>query len=457
MARSEHRSSLHEPRRQIPLDDESDVVVCGGGPAGVAAALGAARLGARTTLVESQGTLGGVWTSGALSWIIDAALKPGVMAEIVEALEAAGADTPVGFPDFSYDVERMKLVLESLCTDAGIRMLFNTDVVGARVHEGQLQAIITESKSGRIAFSASTFVDCTGDGDVAALAGCQFEIGHPQTGQLQPMSLMALVSGISVDEMHDVIIANDVVRADEENFSLARRRKISKHNLLRELGKAGFDPSYTGISLFKVHDDVFALMANHQYGVRPDDVGAITSATIEARREINQVVEALRLLGGRWSGLRLINTAAQIGVREGRRIAGRYHITRDDVMRGAQHEDAVARVAFGFDVHALTRAEGGYRSPTMSDVETRARPYEIPLRALIARDVDGLLMAGRCISGDFWAHSSYRVTGNAVATGEAAGVAAAVASSLGCTVAQTPWAEISKALPYQAVRTLERV
>jgi len=430
------------------------VIVCGAGPAGVAAAVAAARLGARTTLIEVHGMLGGVWTAGALSWIIDAGGKPGIMAEIVARLEASGPG-PAGRPDFSYDVEAMKLVLDTMCVEAGVRVLLHTRVVGAQVTDGRLRAVVTESKSGRIAFSASTFVDSTGDGDLAALSGCTYQLGHPVTGQLQPLTLMALVSGISLPDMADVAIANDITRLGEEHLSPASRRRISKQNLMGELSRAGVQPSYTGPSLFAVRDDVFALMANHQYGIRPDDAPAISTATIEARRELNDIVTGLRSLGGRWSRLQLINTASQIGVREGRRIAGHYRVSGDDVRRGARHDDAVTLVSFGFDVHALTRAEGGEVSPTMSDIRKDARPYEVPLRALVARDVDGLLLAGRCISGDFWAHSSYRVTGNAVATGEAAGVAAALAARMACPVMQVPWRDIASVLPYQHDRYAE--
>jgi hypothetical protein len=132
-------------------------------------------------------------------------------------------------------------------------------------------------------------------------------------------------------------------------------------------------------------------------------------------------------MGGPWKNLHIVATAAQIGVREGRRIHGRYTVTADDLREGRKHEDAVCRVTFPIDVHSTdpTKDKG------IVGAGFRAKPYDIPLRALIAKDVDGLMMAGRCISGDFIAHSSYRVTGNAVAMGEAAGKTAAEAAKSG--------------------------
>jgi len=142
-----------------------------------------------------------------------------------------------------------------------------------------------------------------------------------------------------------------------------------------------------------------------------------------------------------------------IGVREGRRIHGRYTVSTQDLVDGARHEDAVCRVTFGVDVHSPDPG----KTKAIERTGVRAKPYDIPYRALVAKDADGLLMAGRCISGDFLAHSSYRVTGNAVAMGEAAGVAAALAAKSGRLPHEIPWAEIAAArqtiAPVKANRT----
>jgi hypothetical protein len=184
-------------------------------------------------------------------------------------------------------------------------------------------------------------------------------------------------------------------------------------------------------------------MANHQYGVSATSADQITEATLRGRAEVNRLVDALRRLGDPWTHLQLVATAEQIGVREGRRIHGLYTVSTDDLAQGVHHDDAVCRVTFGVDIHS----PAPQRSKGIEGTTVRARPYDIPYRALIARDAGGLLLAGRCISGDFVAHSSYRVTGNAVAMGEAAGVAAALAARTNRLPADLPWAEIRAMLP----------
>ena len=399
-----------EPSHDTPIAEHTDVVVCGGGPAGVIAAIAAARQGARTRLIETHGQLGGVWTSSALSYILDCANKSGIMAELLHRLQQTDAQVDPRV----YDVETMKWMLERMCLEAGVDVRLHTRVVAAaRDADNRLSVVITESKSGREAWAARVFVDCTGDGDLAARAGCGFEIGRESDGAMQPMSLMALVTGVDL---------NAVMTGGPSAKPNARPTYKIRH----ELERAGFKSSYQFPLLLRVRDDLCALMANHAYGVDSTDAQSITDATIRCRDEVYRLVEALRGLGGPWANLRLLATAGQIGVREGRRIRGRYEVTIDDITSGVRHDDAVCRVEFKVDVHSPDPNKskgfdhGGY--------EEKSQPYDIPFRALLAADVDGLLMAGRCISGDFLAHSSYRVTGNAVAMGQAAGVAAATAA-----------------------------
>jgi hypothetical protein len=194
--------------------------------------------------------------------------------------------------------------------------------------------------------------------------------------------------------------------------------------------------------LLQVRGQIFSLAANHQYGVSGLDAGQVTQATLQAREEVHRIVRALRGLGGAWRSLALVATPNQIGVRDGRRIAGRYTVTVADLVEGRRQPDAVCRVSFPVDVHATDPAKG--KAYTAEGV--RSKPYDIPLRALLPRDVDGLLTAGRCISGDFLAHASYRVTGNAVSMGTAAGVTAALAARSARLPHEVPFEEIAPRL-----------
>jgi len=203
-----------------------------------------------------------------------------------------------------------------------------------------------------------------------------------------------------------------------------------KKRLAQAIRDAGIEPSYCLPVLFHIYDDLYALIPNHQYGVPCDDAAALTHATIEARRECHAVVSALRKQGGCWANLRIVATTEHLGMREGRRIHGLYTVSKEDMLQGVFHEDAACRVTFGFDVHNTQRNEYGHSQQN----KVRSKPYDIPLRSLIARDVSNLMMAGRCVSGDFFAHSSYRVTGNAAAMGEAAGTVAARAAYTGAAL-----------------------
>lgn len=422
-------ANLLEEARAIPVAGRSQVLVCGGGPAGIAAALAAARAGADVRLIEVAGCLGGVWTAGLLTKILDSSNKSGIMAELLRLFADRGSSVARDTRGTVYDPEIAKLVLEELLTAARVKLLLHTRVVGAiKDRSNRLACLLTESKSGRQAWVADCFVDCTGDGDVAAQAGCQFDVGIGADCACQPMSMLALLTGVDPDSIRDFI---------RETGSVAKRR------LLTLMEDSGISPSYRAPTLRYLHSGIYSIMTNHEYGVSAFDTEAITAATIRARREIHDIVAGLRKRGGVWKDLAIVATAEQIGVREGRRIRGRYTVTATDLAQGLRHDEAVCRATFPIDVHALSTAGNKEVDHTFRD--GGLKPYDIPYPALIAADVDGLLLAGRCISGDFIAHSSYRVTGNAVAMGDAAGRAAATSVKTGALPHELTWKQVAAA------------
>ncbi len=417
-----------EPARAVPLAGDADVIVCGAGPAGVTAAITAARAGARVRLFEAHGALGGVWTSSLLGYLLDFD-KPGFNQELVRKLDARDARRIPSKSAMTYQPEEMKVLLDELCLAAGVKIQLHTHVVAAYREGRRLATVVTESKSGRQAWRAPVFIDTTGDGDLGALAGCEWETGETKECPCQPLSMCALL----VVKDHTAL-APFIHRAQTTNVEATKRA------FRAEIIRGGVTPSYMMPTLFPIRDNLLLAMMNHEYGILAFDAVKLTAATLNARAELHRIVHGLRKLGGPWDGIQIAATPEQIGIRDGRRIRGRYIVNRADLVAGARHADAVVRPTFPVDIHAYDKAHagGGY---TNSGV--KALPYDIPYRALVARDVDGLLLAGRCISGDYLAHASYRVTGNAVAMGEAAGAAAALAASGKSLPHELRWPEIA--------------
>lgn len=413
-----------ENQRNIDIKDQFDVIVCGAGPAGIAAAINSARNGAKTCLLEVHGCLGGVWTASSLSYILDGHEKEGIIPEILNELDKYNARN-----GYVCDPESLKYVLEYMCKDAGVFYRYHTRVVSTVKNDNKdLTHVITESKSGREAWKGKIFIDTTGDGDLGFLAGCNYEIGKEGTGETQPMSMLGLLTGPNPELVGEYTTI----------------KKQSRINLKKEILKGGHLTSQIFPALYHIRDDLYLMSANHQYEVSALNADDITLATSEARKEIYNIVRALRSLGGVWRNLKLVSTPNYIGVREGRRLVGHYKVSIDDILNGKKHENSICTVHYKIDVHALKKQEDKQFEPETSEYYDKSLPYDIPLRALIAKDVNNLLMAGRCISGDFLSHSSYRVTGNAATMGQAAGILAAISSSHNIAPINVSWEYFNK-------------
>lgn len=444
---SQDDNFIYEVSRKIEVAGTYNVIVSGGGPAGVTAAIAAARMGAKVLLVELNGCLGGVWTAGILAFIFD--MHPGIGQEIIDRLDSRNAWVKVNSEgvtkkqernfnqdllNFTYDIEAMKLVLEEMMLENNIDVLLHTRVVAAEVNDNKkITGIITESKSGRQGWRAHAFVDCTGDGDLGALAGNAFKMRSEQN-EIQPMTYMALISVPDVEKVGHCISFYQGV-----NEHGPRLRNFKEY--LREVG---VKTSYGGSTLFQVRKNLLALMINHEYGIDPTDARQVTKATMSGRAEVNKVVDALSQSSTPFKGSHLVATAEHIGVREGRRISGLYTVSQEDMFKGASFKDGIVKVQFGVDIHATDPSKHGGGN---TDLGGKSKYYEIPIRALIAKDIDGLLMAGRCISGDWVSFSSYRVTGEAVSMGQAAGTLAAASAAQGKLPRNVNWEDFKSYLP----------
>lgn len=390
------------------MEKQYDVIVCGGGVAGTCAAIAAAGKGAKVLILEQLGCLGGTWTAGLVSWFIDVANKEGyIINEIMSRLADMGAGHFARDNCFLCEPEALKYLLDTMCAEKQIDVRFYTTVFDVIREERYLKAVKTVSKSGIETFFGGCFIDATGDGDVCALCKVSFSKGN-EKGQMQPMTLFALIDGPEYEQMIPFDNALPYIEGED----------TPKIRLKKEIERAGMEPSQKAPAMYRVFNNTYLLTVNHEYEKDGTNADSLTDATIRARAEIHRIVEALRKLGGVWENLRLVSTAQMIGVRESRRILGRYTVTRKDVEDGAKFDDAICKISSGIDIHALNE-----QNPTGFEAESDAfeRDYQIPLRAAVCEGMENLLMAGRCISGDFYAHASYRVTGNMAVVGENVG------------------------------------
>lgn len=426
---------VREAPRELAVRERPAVLVVGGGPAGVGAALAAAAEGARTMLVERHGMLGGMWTAGLVNPFFEAQRAGWIVALLIERLQAEGA-WGRWRDSFTFDPEAMRRVLEQMLQDAGVGFLYHTLCAETLVEDGRVRGVVIESKAGREAVLADVVVDCTGDGDVAARGGAPFELGRDVDGLMQPMSLMFEIDGVG--EFHQ--------QSGPQLFDLMTEA-LARAGLTYELPfpRAGYVPWVITLP----RPGAAAVQLTHVYrlnALKPDEV---TRGTVAARRQAAQAVEILRHVPG-LEGIRLAQTGAHIGVRESRRILGHYQLCLDDLARGARFEDAVAVCGFGVDIHEPAPGAG-----IPSGHGARMQPYEIPYRCLVPREVSGLLVAGRCISGTHEAHASYRVTGTCMATGQAAGLAAAWSAERGTTPDRLSGSALRQALAQRGVGFLQ--
>ena len=385
-----------------------DVLVVGGGNAGCAAALAAARAGARTMLVERYGFLGGTATAAMVGpWMTfhsgPERIVGGIAQEIVERLIALGG-SPGHVPDASdyvptvtpFDPEIHKALLFDLMRESGVRLLLHALVVDAlRDDSGAVSGARFATVGGPREIRARVTIDATADAFVAAAAGCELQQGD-ERGRVQPASLMFRLSHVDLAALAAYVRARpEQLRSSlpaAERTPAALTAVAGLYELWAQAQAEGIDVPRELVSFFATpYPDEVTVNMTRVTDIDPLDPDDLTRAEIEARAQAMRLVAFFRARVPGFENARIAATATQIGVRESRRIAGVYTLTRDDIVAGRTFDDAVARSAYPIDIH----------NPSGSGTTTHRLPpgtsYEIPYRCLVPRAVDGLLVAGRCI------------------------------------------------------------
>lgn len=448
---------IQRSTRQALLAAETDVLVTGGGPAGLGAALGAAQAGARVVIAEQYGFFGGHATvclvnpfmsfytndeggnrgGEALFPADHTAGRPvvgGVLRDLVDRLvKTGGAMEPSAENGFTlpFDPERLKTVYEDMLDEAGISYLFHSFAFEVNADDQLLREVIFATKSGPIAVRARVAIDCTGDGDIAALAGAPFDTGRVGDHLVQPASLIFRVAGFEKKEFFRYVEAHpgqwkgvyglwDLIDEATRNGDLDLKRE---------------DILFFG----SVHEGEITVNST-RVKVLGTDVWDLTRAEREGRRQMEQIAAFLKKYVPGFERSYVVQSGSAIAVRETRRITGEYVMTADDVLQARHFDDVIARGTYPIDIH---NPEG---KGTVLKRPPPGKAYDIPLRSLIPLGPANILTAGRCISGSHEAFASYRIMPTSIATGQAAGVCAALAALSGRIPRAVPAREVQEEL-----------
>jgi hypothetical protein len=401
-----------ELNRRVDVIDCYDVVVVGAGPAGICAAVAAARSGLHVALVERYGVVGGNLTIGHVGPILGMVGLGTMREELLGLLHVAGNDE-LGVVGLAHDFERAKRVLTAFLAQANVDTYLQSPVIDVIKNQDAIQALVIGGKDGLFAISGTLYIDASGDGDVAALAGCEVAMGRETDRLTQPVTLEFLIDGVDESRALTCIGEVDGVQYQGEPFIEYTKRHCRLGHLPEHLFSVRLHRT-----TIAGQRNVNTTQANRIDALDPRQV---MKAEVELRDQIGQVLRFLNEHVEGYEQAKVISSAATLGVRETRRIIGEYVLTQEDVMSGRRFADAIVHQAcFIVDIH---NPVGGGQSTGGAPVA--ARPYDIPYRCFVPKRVDNLYTAGRCISGTHGAMASYRVMSICMAMGQAVGVAAA--------------------------------
>jgi hypothetical protein len=414
--------TIEEPARRTPLFGEYDLVVLGGGPAGIVAAAVAARAGLATLIVERYGFLGGMGTAAGVTNFcglhanVHGELKQvvhGIADDLLGRIDRLGGLRPphVLFGGKSmaqaYDNAAYKIAADDLLAASGTKILFHALAVGVTMHDAQtIEALILETRSGRVAVRARIFIDCSGDGDLAALAGAPYELGDGAGNMLYP-STMFRVNGVDAARAADAWATIPQLMAEAEVRGMRFPRKGA-------IVRPQKHPAEWRVNITQLKNDDGS-------AINGTDARQISDGELQGRRQVMQTFEFLKTVPG-FEECYIVDIAPQVGIRETRRVTCDYMLSESDVLDCADFDDTIGVNCWPVEEHV--KGDVIFR---FADIP-RARGYnQLPFRMLLPRDMRNLLVAGRCAGMTHGGQSAARVSGACFVMGEAAATAAALA------------------------------